>query len=445
MATQPQRRFPLPTERALFLAVAVAATGMAAAVAPPMVAVWRIAVIALVILLLADLLMRPAKTAVEARRVLPPSTQVGRKAQAVLRLENRTAAALQVRVRVVWPAGVDAAEVMEQHRLAAHATTELPLTFVPLRRGQIPLPTFGLSVRGPLGLIEHVGRLGGDDLVRSSPGRPAGEVAVLLARAAALQEVGSRRTHRRGSEWEFDSLREYVIGDEPRHLDWKASARRSRPTVRVFQEERNAELVLALDCGRLMHTTIDGVRKVDLAMTPLLDVAAVALRRRERVGLLVFDRRVRAYVPPAAGMPQLGLMTKTLADLDDADEPTSHLRAVSHLEARQRRRSLIIVFTDFTDELSAREMYASLSALARRHVLVFVGVNDPFLAAALRAPAPDARTAYQRAAAARLLAERRRTLERIQRLGIHALDADPFHLGAPLLARYLAVRAGDLR
>lgn len=434
---------PVPTRRTLRLAVAVAAIGVLAAWFPPAVLIWRVALIAFVILVVADALMRPARTAVTVARELGAIAQVGRATTATLHIENHAKGSLVVRVRLTWPNTIDGVELLTRHVLAAGARVELPLTFVPLRRGQLAVPPLGVGVGAPLGLIEHFEQRGRDDLVRVAPGRPAGEVAALLTRAAALEEVGARRTHRRGSEWEFDSLRDYVIGDEPRHLDWKASARRCRPTVRLFQDERNAELILALDCGRLMNTTIDGVRKVDLAMTPLLDLAAVALRRRERVGLVVFDKKVRAFLPPGAGMPQLGRMTSALADLTQDDEPTSHLRAVSYLEERQRRRCLIVVFTDFTDELSARDMYASLSALARRHILVFVGVGDPYLAQARAAPAPDPRTAYQRAVASRLLAERRRTLERIERLGIHAVDAEPSRLSAPLIARYLAVRMGN--
>ncbi len=437
------RQVSVPTPRALLLVTVLAAIGVVAAWSEVFALLWRVGLLAVPLLLLADWLLRPRVTALRVERALPALTHVGRTTTVDLVLANTTGASLRVDVRMPWPLGIDAAELRTELRVAAGGEARIPVACVPLRRGRVLLPPIGVGVFGPLGLLEHRSLRAREDSLRVAPGRPAGEVAALRARATSLQDAGMRRTPRRGSEWEFESLRDYVVGDEVRHLDWKASARRCRPVVRLFQEERNAELIVALDCGRLMNTTIDGVRKLDLAMTPLLDVAAVALRRGERVGLLAFDKRVRAYLPPGAGMPRLAAMTAALADLEDDDEPTSHLRAVSHLEERQRRRCLVVVFTDFTDELSARDMYASLAALARRHTLVFVGVGDPYLEAAQAAPATDARAAYQRAVAVRLALERQRTLQRLERLGVHALDAEPRRLSAPLLARYFAVRFGE--
>jgi uncharacterized protein (DUF58 family) len=133
-------------------------------------------------------------------------------------------------------------------------------------------------------------------------------------------------------------------------------------------------------------------------------------------------------------------MMSRLATLPAGNEPTSFLRAVRYLETRHRKRSLILVFTDFTDEISAQEMYASLAALTRRHVLIFVGVADPHLEEIFQYNGGDSRALFEKAVAGQLLLERRRTVARIERLGIFTVDAEPRRLSGPLIRRYLQVR-----
>jgi uncharacterized protein (DUF58 family) len=255
-----------------------------------------------------------------------------------------------------------------------------------------------------------------------------------------LEEAGARPLRRRGQDSDFDSLRDYVVGDDLRFVDWKATARRFRPQVRQFRMERNAEVVLALDCGRLMGGLVGGIAKLDLAIVPVLDLAAVALQRGERVGLLAFDAEVLSFVPPRAGRRQLGVITSSLAGLQCGFRQTSYTRALTHLEARHRKRSLVVVFTDFTDELSARELVLVLGTLSRRHVLLFAAVGDKHLEEILAEEPRSAPAVYQKAAASELLLERRRVIGSLNRLGALAVDADPFHLSGPLIQRYLEAR-----
>jgi uncharacterized protein (DUF58 family) len=279
-----------------------------------------------------------------------------------------------------------------------------------------------------------------DDRVVVTPGRPARETEWLLTRVALLDQVGQRTIRRLGAAQEFESLREYVVGDELRHIDWKASARRFRPFVRQYQTERSAEVILALDCGRLMGSLISGVRKLDLTMTPVLDLAAVALRRQARVGLVGFDSEPRVFLPPRAGLDKLRAMTVALGKLPPCKAPTSFLRMVRYLDAHHRKRSLVLIFTDFTDELSAEEMIAGLASLIRKHVLIFVAVGDPHLEQLFEAKGRDPRALFEKSVAGKLLAERRRTLARIERMGVRTIAANPQTLLGALIRRYLEVQ-----
>jgi uncharacterized protein (DUF58 family) len=245
-----------------------------------------------------------------------------------------------------------------------------------------------------------------------------------------------------GGDWEFESLRDYHVGDDVRRLDWRASARRHQPVVRQYEVERVSEILLAIDVGRAMGSRIDGVRKADFAMTALLDLAAVAIRRGERAGLLAFDATVRAWLPPRPGWRQLESMTHELAAIEQRDVATSHVDAVAVLDRRHQRRALVVVFTDFLDEITGAETFATLAALQRRHAVVFVAVGDPHVARVFDAPAGDEAALFEKAVAGQLIVERRRALRRLENAGVAVIDADPRRITAPLIRRFLDLRFG---
>jgi uncharacterized protein (DUF58 family) len=387
-----------------------------------------------------DWLTRPRPGAIRILRRIEPLYQVGREGKYQLFLRNETDRPLMLDLREALPPTLEAEEIRERWLLKPREEVVREVSFVGLERGEHQIPPPGARVRHLLSWLEHQERIPLADRILVSPGRPAAETDWILNRVAFLEEAGEKKTRRKGTDREFESLREYVPGDEIRRIDWKATARRHRPQVRQYQSERNAEVILALDCGRLMGSLIGGVTKLDLAMTPLLDLAAVALRRGERVGFFAFDSQLRAFLPPRTGLGHLNAMMSRLATLPAGNEPTSFLRAVRYLETRHRKRSLILVFTDFTDEISAQEMYASLAALTRRHVLIFVGVADPHLEEIFQYNGGDSRALFEKAVAGQLLLERRRTVARIERLGIFTVDAEPRRLSGPLIRRYLQVR-----
>ncbi len=433
-------RVPVPTPLLVRAALSLLVLAAAVPLVPALERVW-LAVAALLALLLGlDVLLRPGRGAVEVGRELAAVQYVGRDSGYTVWITNRETRELVVALGETLPPGLAGVGLEAEVRLAPGASARWEVALQGLARGSHALAAPVLRVQHPLGLLVWQERPALDDRVVVAPGRPAGETEWLLSRVATLEEMGQRTIRRLGAAQEFESLREYVVGDELRRIDWRASARRFRPMVRQYRVERNAELILALDCGRLMSALVDGVTKLDLAMTSVLDLAAVALRRGERVGFLAFDARPLAYLPPRSGLDKLQAIQRALGELPASAEPTSHLRAASHLEAHHRKRCLIVVFTDFTDELSAHEMHATLAALTRRHALVFVAVGDPHLQRLFEAEASDAQSLFEQAVAGDLLAERRRVLTGLERLGVPTVDADPFRLSGPLIRRYLDVR-----
>jgi uncharacterized protein (DUF58 family) len=243
----------------------------------------------------------------------------------------------------------------------------------------------------------------------------------------------------RGGAWEFESLRDYVRGDDARLLDWKATARRRKLIVRNQEAERNQTVLLLLDCGRLMNAEVDGIAKLDYAVNTALMLAHVALSRGDRVGLCTFSHRVHAWVEPRAHLTQMRLITEALYDLRGDFTESDHGRCLRLLSTRHRKRALLVVLTDFVDAETAADMVAHLQRAARRHLVLFAALKDPFLNRAAHSRTDTTFEGFRKAAATELLHERREVLERLRQRGAHVLDVEPSGVTPPLINRYLEI------
>ena len=263
-----------------------------------------------------------------------------------------------------------------------------------------------------------------------------------LAASDRWQDLGVRTLRRHGGEHEFESLREYVPGDEVRRVDWKAFARRGKPMVKSYQVERGQELFLLIDCGRRMRApTSTGARrgwtKLDWALDAALEIAAVALARGDRVGVGAYERSFLAYVSPGKGARTQARLSTALFALQPTEHDADLARALQELAVRHRRRATVIVISDVADALSLEEQRAALAAASRRHRLVFAALDDPALREVVEAQDGDP---VVRAAALELVAERARALRRLASSGARVLDALPAEAAAPMLAAWLDER-----
>lgn len=268
-----------------------------------------------------------------------------------------------------------------------------------------------------------------------------------LAASERWRDPGVKYLRRRGGLSEFESLREHVTGDDVRLVDWKAFAKRGRPIVREFQEERGQELILLFDCGRRMalpggepatdagQGQLFGWTKLDHALDTGLQLAAVALRQGDRVGAMAFGAGVLRWVAPARSSKQLERLRDALFDLCVSEDEPPLDRILAELALRHRRRAYVVIFSDIADPLSLSEQRRALSAASRRHTLLFVALDDPELRAARRSG-----DAWLAAAVEELRAERAAGARALEGGGVRVLDALPAESALPLLSAWLALR-----
>jgi uncharacterized protein (DUF58 family) len=310
-----------------------------------------------------------------------------------------------------------------------------------------------VRVTSRLVILQRSSRLDGSKTIHIEPALLGMKRTLRLAASERWRDLGVRTLRRRGGLTEFESLRDHVIGDDVRLVDWKAFAKRGRPIVRQFQEERGQELLLLVDCGRRMAATTSedlprakgsrtavarGWTKLDHALDAALEIAAVALQEGDRVGLMAFDTQVRAWIPPMRGRVQLGRLREGVFALEARNAESDLGRALRELSTRHRRRALVLVLSDVADPYSVESQRVALHAGSRRHRIVFAGLDDPVLRAVA-----DGRTqadSVLRASAIALLEERRASLRLLSGSGVQTLDALPAEAAAPLIAAWFEAR-----
>jgi uncharacterized protein (DUF58 family) len=430
-----------PTPRLLLLL----AGGLPVALAPGLIApglyrVWLVALGALALAALVDAGLSPRRKRLRVAADVPPQLYVGEPDPLALTLSAPGWPwPLRVNVRVDLPA-----LLAPQSPQAVQVPGRAEFALVPRRRGRAPLGDVTLTWRGPLGLLE---RVADHPLDRAPPIVPD----VRAVRRAALRLsmnreflAGLKTSRNVGDGSEFDQLREFVPGLDPRHMEWRASARHRKLLCREHRDERNHQIILAFDTGHLMGEPVDGIPKLDHAINASLLLAFYSLKAGDRVGMFGFDDGVRLQVDPTGGVAAFERLQRHTADLAYGEAETNFTLGLTHLATRLRRRSLVVVLTDFVDTTTALLMQENLQRLARRHVVVFVSIRDPGLLAHLRAQPRGALDLHRAVVAQDLLAERERVIRTLGRAGIFCIDAPPHAISADLLNRHLDIKRREL-
>ena len=376
---------------------------------------------------------------VEAKIACPPVLYLGEPAAARLTLRGRQAFRAEFVVDVEGPADPFDPETVQ---VPGGSSVAFDLPISTHRRGMVRLSRLWLRVKGPLGIMTRTLRL---DLAAEASVIP--NIAAIKRQAVAFMAqdapLGIKPQYQKGSGTEFEALREYVPGLDPRGIDWKHSARHHKLLCKEFQTERNHHVVLAIDTGRLMAEEIDGIPKLDRGFQALLLLGYVSLKAGDRVGFCAFDARTRAFVAPSSGFGVIGRIQRSFAPLDYSPVETNFTLALTELGGRLRRRSLVVVVTDFVDTVTAGLMIENLGRLARRHLVVFAALGNPAVAEQFEQPAGNLEAAARSVLAHELMRERRSVMSQLNRLGVFCIETSAQQLDSVLVSRYLAIKHRD--
>jgi uncharacterized protein (DUF58 family) len=402
-----------------------------------------IALLMIAIAVAADVLLLPAPWQVAVQRIVPANVGLGDDERGEYRVRSTASRALRLSLFDALPASIISPEPRGVvTSVAAGGETVIPFTFVARARGSFPLGPVVLRVLGTRGLIQRSLRSDPTDEMLVTPSLAGVRHLRLLAVQHRLRDAGIRSIRRRGEGTTFASLREYAVGDDPRHVDWKSTARRQKLMTREYTVEQGQTVMIAVDAGRMMTQLAAGVPRFEYALSAATLLASVAVQAGDHVGLLMFDNEIRAFVPPARGNKAMRGIRQALIPARATMAEPDYASAFRTLATRHRKRSLIVLFTDVVDPRSSQALIAHTVRSAMRHLLVVVALrNDELVTAAIPTRHSTSTELYASAAAEELLDARHEAIVRMRRAGVSVLDVSPKRLATAIVNHYLELKA----
>jgi uncharacterized protein (DUF58 family) len=399
-------------------------------------AIWAIAVVLAVV----DARGTRALTTDDVTRVIADQPTLRAASPVRLTVRNPLVRRLAVTIRDEPPASFDVDRRSVGIEAGGHASASAEYSARPRHRGTFRFGDLHTRQPGPLGLIERRGRVDSAVDVKVYPDlREIRRYEITLRRGLAY-DAGQRRARIPGAGSLFARLRDYGPDDDPRSISWAATARRGRPIAVEYETERQQRLLILLDAGRMMSSTLGTLTKLDHAVNTALMLAYVGSAKGDEVGLLGFADDVRSYLPPRRGRGQFLRITEELRRIEVTTTESDYRSALEFLRARAARRALVVLFTDLVDEEASRSLVAAVTRLAGNNLVLCCLLADPELAE-VAARVPDSTVAlYERVVAREVRDARAKALATMRRRGVHTIDVPSDRLTVATIQRYIELK-----
>lgn len=370
---------------------------------------------------------------------------MGADTEVKIHIQNASNRAVSLIVKDEYPPQLTLNGVREGRlRVEAQRSATLIYGVRPPRRGRFEFGYTVLRFRSRLRLIWCQANVVEPVAVKVYPNMRRAREAELKALGARSVISTHRKTSWRGEGREFESMRDYVRGDELRHISWTATARRGKLTTRQYQIERDQTILIALDAGRLMTARIEQETKLDSAVHATLSLFSAAARAGDNAGLVVFGRRIKSYLPPSRGRDHIEAALEALYAVEPEMIEPSYPHAFEFIAANSKRRALVVLLTDLVDEEGSKELLASLHILRPRHLPLVVTIADRDLKAVVRQSPSSVRDLFTQSVAEEIIHHREAALRFVESVGGLALDVTAAALAPALLETYLRVKERGL-
>jgi len=370
---------------------------------------------------------------------------IGDENQVRLHIENRSPQTFNLQIKDEFPPELKLLETREaKFKIEGQSSADFFYNLIPPRRGKYEFGKTAVRFLSKLGLIWCQTDLGKAETVKVYPNMRRAREMELKALGASSYLAVQRKAIRRGEGREFESMRDYVPGDEQRHISWTATARRSKLTTRQYQIERDQTIIIALDAGRLMTGRIGDETKFDTAIHASLALMSAASRGGDNCGLVVFGRNVKRFLPPKKGIGQTDAVLEALHDLEPELIEPSYQRTFRFIAANSKKRSFVVILTDLVDKESSKELINSLKLLRPRHLPLVVTIGDRDLNQTVSEIPKQLKDVFTQSAAEEIIHQRESALRLVETIGGLALDVTTNSLAPRLLETYLRVKERGL-
>lgn len=406
---------------------------------PLVLPVWIAVVLALTIV---DLAIAGSPRRLTLSRTLPDRVRLGETVETTLLIVNAGRRRVRGVVRDAWQPSAVASPSRSRVDIPPGERRAITTTLTPFRRGERRAAHVTVRSHGPLGLAARQATIASPGAIRVLP--PFTSRRHLPSRLARLRELDGRTSVMiRGQGTEFDSLREYVRGDDVRSIDWRATARRRDVVVRTWRPERDRRIVILIDSGRTSAARIGNEPRIDTAFESSLLLAALGSHAGDRVDTLVYDRRVRGRVQGVSGTELLSRMVTVMAPIEPELIEMDWTAVPGLVQSVTNRQALVVLMTSIDSPGNSRALLSMLPQLTRKHTVIVASVTDPYVQDAARHRGNRGEV-YRAAAAERSMLDTERVSAAIRQLGGDVVTAAPADLPPALADRYIALKAAGL-
>jgi len=394
---------------------------------------------ALAVGVVVDLVLAGSVRMLEVSRYGDTSRRLDEPTTTGVTVVNRGGRRVRGVLRDAWPPSARARPTRQRIDVPAGERRRLTTALRPSRRTELPAAQVTVRSVGPLGLAARQGNHEAPWSVRVLPAFPSRKH--LPEKLANLRLLDGRTAARvRGQGTEFDSLRDYVEGDDARSIDWRATARRSAIAVRTWRPERDRRLLLVLDTGRTCAARIGDSTRLDAAIDAALLLGTLASKAGDRVDVMAADDQARLLVHASEGGNSLAALLRSMAGLQPNLVETDGRRLAAEVLRHERHRALVVLFTTLDEAAIDEGLLPVLPSLTARHVVMLAAVTDPHVLA-MAGDVADTRGAYDAAAAERTLAAQRRVGGLLRRLGVDVVEGAPEEFASKVADAYLSLKS----
>jgi len=404
-------------------------------------ALGALVITAAALLAIVDHRATPAPTRITVERLADPQLSIGVSNRVTLRVTNPFARPLRLLLADSVPVSFDVDRRRSPLTVAPREKGEIAYAARPHHRGTFSFGDIHLRLRGPLDLIERQGRVAATAPANVYPDLHEIRRYEVTLRRGLAYDAGQRRARVPGSGTVFERLREYLPDDDPRSISWTATARRGKPITVEYETERQQRILILLDAGRMMSSTLAGLTKLDHAVNTALMLSYVAIAKGDEVGLLGFADTVRSYALPRRGRKQFLRLTEELRRLEVTPTEPDYRAAFEFLRARTARRALVVLFTDLVDDEASRALVAAVTRLAGNNLVLCCLLADPQLAEVASKVPSSTTELYERVVAEDVQEARARALAILRRRGVHTIDVPAERLTVATIQRYLELKS----
>lgn len=377
----------------------------------------------------------------EIHRNVDEKLSLGAENLVKLQISNRSHYPIYGRIRDEYPEDFSGAGNVLKLDLPSRSNIELTYKITPPHRGDYEFGDVYLRLRGPMGLLTRQIRCPLRQEVKVYPNLLDLRRYDMNIRKERLTQPGLRSVKVYGRGTDFESLREYLPDDEFRSIDWKASARLNKLVSRQYQLERSQNVMIVLDCGRVMGPVIDGLSRLDWGINAGMMLAHVAASRGDKVGLMAFADQVTAFSAPKSGKSQALNLLRVTYNLRSAEGDSNYSRAFPFFARKCSRRSLVVIFTELTDPEASRPLISQIALLARKHLCVVITMADPEVLKAASDEPKTAQDVFQAAVAKQVIRSRQLAAAEVMKSGAIVLDVLPDEFSPAVVDAYLNIKA----